>query len=396
MRAIVLSGGGSLGSYQIGVWKALRRLHIHYDIVTGTSIGALNGALMVQKNYYKALKIWKKLNMKVLFGDEKEYNNNKEVFKKFRNEFLKNGGIEVERVERIIEKYVNTEKFFHSDINYGLVTVNLNKKRPIYLTKDKITKEKLTSYLMASASCYPAFQVKKIDNDKYVDGGYIDNIPVNLAIDLGADEIIAVDLNSIGLKLPLKKKVPITTIKPNNKLSFFLNFNEEGAKRNMRFGYNDTMKKFGKLEGKKFTFKKGHIDKCQKKYRDIYEYQFKNILKTKKIWENIITLPIKNKIQNKKYLLSMLEELGKIFELEETKIYSYRKFNHELKEKVEYSLEHKKENPSTITKLLKSKQMILDMVQKMQKGNMKAVKKEALLAPNEFLKALYLYTIYED
>jgi len=293
MRAIVLSGGGSLGSYQIGVWKALRRLHIHYDIVTGTSIGALNGALMVQKNYYKALKIWKKLNMKVLFGDEKEYNNNKEVFKKFRNEFLKNGGIEVERVERIIEKYVNTEKFFHSDINYGLVTVNLNKKRPIYLTKDKITKEKLTSYLMASASCYPAFQLKKIDNDKYVDGGYIDNIPVNLAIDLGADEIIAVDLNSIGLKLPLKKKVPITTIKPNNKLSFFLNFNEEGAKRNMRFGYNDTMKKFGKLEGKKFTFKKGHIDKCQKKYRDIYEYQFKNILKKPIIWlPTIITSAI--------------------------------------------------------------------------------------------------------
>ena len=45
-RAVVLSGGGSKGSYEIGVWKALRRLHIKYDIVTGTSIGALNGALM--------------------------------------------------------------------------------------------------------------------------------------------------------------------------------------------------------------------------------------------------------------------------------------------------------------------------------------------------------------
>lgn len=396
MRAIVLSGGGSLGSYQIGVWKALRRLHIHYDIVTGTSIGALNGALMVQKNYYKALKIWKKLNMKVLFGDEKEYTNDKEVFKKFRNEFLKNGGIEVERVENIIEKYVNTEKFFHSDIDYGLVTVNLNKKKPVYLTKSKITKEKLTSYLMASASCYPAFQIKKIDDNKYVDGGYIDNIPVNLAIDLGADEIIAVDLNSIGLKLPLKKKVPITTIKPNNKLSFFLNFNESGAKRNMQFGYNDTMKKFGKLEGKKYTFKKGHIDKCQKRYKDIYEFQFKNILKSKKIWEQIITLPIQNKIKNKKYILVMMEDLGKMFGVEETKIYSYRKFNSELMKKVDIELENKADKKSTLTKLIKSKQMILDMYEKMQKGNMKAVKKEALLAPHEFLKALYLYAIYED
>ena len=38
---------------------------------------------------------------------------------------------------------------------------------------------------MASASCFPAFQMKKIDNDKYMDGGVIDNLPINLAIDLG-------------------------------------------------------------------------------------------------------------------------------------------------------------------------------------------------------------------
>ena len=39
-RAIVLSGGGSKGAYQIGVWKALKKMHIDYDIVTGTSVGA--------------------------------------------------------------------------------------------------------------------------------------------------------------------------------------------------------------------------------------------------------------------------------------------------------------------------------------------------------------------
>ena len=44
MRAVVLSGGGSKGAYEIGVWKALRKLHISYDIVTGTSVGALNAA----------------------------------------------------------------------------------------------------------------------------------------------------------------------------------------------------------------------------------------------------------------------------------------------------------------------------------------------------------------
>ena len=55
-RAVVLSGGGAKGAYEIGVWKALRRLSINYDIVCGTSVGALNGVLMVQKDYFKALK----------------------------------------------------------------------------------------------------------------------------------------------------------------------------------------------------------------------------------------------------------------------------------------------------------------------------------------------------
>lgn len=45
-RAIVLGGGGAKGSYQIGVWKALRKLRVKYDIVTGTSVGALNGVFL--------------------------------------------------------------------------------------------------------------------------------------------------------------------------------------------------------------------------------------------------------------------------------------------------------------------------------------------------------------
>ena len=49
-RALVLSGGGSKGSYQIGVYKALKKMHIKIDIITGTSIGAINGALFTEKN----------------------------------------------------------------------------------------------------------------------------------------------------------------------------------------------------------------------------------------------------------------------------------------------------------------------------------------------------------
>ena len=50
-RAIVLAGGGAKGAYQIGFWRALRELGIDYQIVTGSSVGALNAVLMAQGNY---------------------------------------------------------------------------------------------------------------------------------------------------------------------------------------------------------------------------------------------------------------------------------------------------------------------------------------------------------
>ena len=50
-RAVVFSGGGTKGSYQIGAWQALNELSFVPDIVVGTSVGSINGALMVQGSY---------------------------------------------------------------------------------------------------------------------------------------------------------------------------------------------------------------------------------------------------------------------------------------------------------------------------------------------------------
>ena len=46
--ALVLGGGGSRGAYEIGVCKALEELEIEIDMVFGTSVGAINGAMIAQ------------------------------------------------------------------------------------------------------------------------------------------------------------------------------------------------------------------------------------------------------------------------------------------------------------------------------------------------------------
>ena len=386
MKALVLSGGGSKGSYQIGVWKALKKLHIKFDIVTGTSVGALNGALVTQKSYHKAIRLWKKLNLKLLFGENAiDSKDDLDVMKMYGNNFIKHGGMEVKELENLIEKEINYKKFLKSKINYGLVTFNLTNKKPIQMTKKEIPENLIGDYLMASASCYPAFKKKEIEGKKYIDGGIFDNLPINLAIDMGADEIIAVDLSAPGLNRKQKKDVPIIKIKPNNKLTNFLNFYEEGAKRNIKLGYNDTLKKFNKLEGKKYTFKKGSIEKNKKKYLETYQYIFECIMQNKKTIENFqkiikITPSQKEQILDK-IMLKLIESLAKDLNLDETKIYSIKKFNKLLKRKV------KTEN-TKISNQLNS--LTKDIIKKKT-----SVKRKALLNPWLFLKALYLYTISE-
>ena len=365
--AVVLSGGGAKGSYQLGVWKALRELHIKYDIVTGTSIGALNGVLMCENSYFKAKRIWRKLNLEYLFNELPKSNKEIDILKLFGGNFIKNGGMDIKKIESILEDNVNKRKFYNSKIDYGLITYNFTTKKPLILSKEKIPSDKLIDYLMASATCYPAFKMKDIDGDKYIDGGYYDNLPVELAIELGAEFLIIVDLGSPGFKKRPSKNIDSILIKPKNNISFFLNFDEKAAKINVKFGYNDTLKAFKKLDGNKFTFKKNTISTYYLNNKD-------NLLDT----------------TEKKFLTS-IEELGKIFKLDESKIYSLNSFIKALNKKIELEDSLDKNTIKSIkslTKKINSKTLILFFLNHLE--NNKTPRKLSKVFSKEFKLARYL------
>ena len=365
--AVVLSGGGAKGSYQLGVWKALRELHIKYDIVTGTSIGALNGVLMCENSYFKAKRIWRKLNLEYLFNELPKSNKEIDILKLFGGNFIKNGGMDIKKIETILEDNVNKRKFYNSKIDFGLITYNFTTKKPLILSKEKIPKDKLIDYLMASATCYPAFKMKEIDGDKYIDGGYYDNLPIELAIELGAEFLIIVDLGSPGFKKRPSKNIDSILIKPKNNISFFLNFDEKAAKINVKFGYNDTLKAFKKLDGNKFTFKKNTISTYYLNNKD-------NLLDT----------------TEKKFLTS-IEELGKIFKLDESKIYSLNSFIKALNKKIEIEDSLDKNTIKSIkslTKKINSKTLILFFLNHIE--NNKTPIKLSKVFSKEFKLARYL------
>ena len=400
-RALVLSGGGARGAYQLGVYKALKKLGIKVDIITGTSIGAINGALLVAGDYRKVKKLWAKTKAEDLFS----YNfGNSKDYPKVAKEIVKNKGLKFDRAEEFLIKIIKEEKIRKSKINYGLVTVNLKNRVPKVLTKNEIPKGKLISYIIASSTCFPAVEMKKIDDEYYVDGGYYDNLPINLAIDMGADEIIAVDLSAIGIKQKVKdSEIKVDYIKNKSSKSFILDFNPESSKKRIRLGYNDTMKYYKKLDGDIYTFKKGNLKTNYNNVSDNYIKLIKKVLlsddKKIKITEIIknkryqnIFLKIKKGKDLEKEVNSSIEYLGSLFDIDNTLIYNINRFNKKLIK------ESKNLSYITLDKNLKGKMLIGYIYnQYMNNENKEEVYKKlfniALIFQKDFLAALYLISI---
>lgn len=58
MYGLVLEGGGAKGAYHIGAYKAIMEEGIEIRGIAGTSVGALNGALIAQEDFEKAYNLW--------------------------------------------------------------------------------------------------------------------------------------------------------------------------------------------------------------------------------------------------------------------------------------------------------------------------------------------------
>ena len=70
--SLVLEGGGAKGAYQIGAWKALKEAGVKINAVAGTSVGALNGALICMDDVDKALNLWENISYSKVMDEKLE------------------------------------------------------------------------------------------------------------------------------------------------------------------------------------------------------------------------------------------------------------------------------------------------------------------------------------
>ena len=176
VKALVLAGGGARGSYQVGVWRALTELGWRPQIITGTSVGSLNGAMFALDLYETARDMWMSIRSQDVM-ELPEENADLSELHAFLREVVRDGGMDVTPLEEIVERVLDEDALRASPIRFGLVTVEKRGLKPRELTLEDIPAGKVKDYLLASAACFPALRAKQIDGVQFLDGGYRDNMP---------------------------------------------------------------------------------------------------------------------------------------------------------------------------------------------------------------------------
>lgn len=262
-RALVLNGGGSRGAYEIGAWQALSELGVRFDGVYGTSIGALNAALFAQGDLAGAVALWSNITVKQIMAveDEDDFAIERMVHRKrdvlpFLMENAKHLRMDISPLEALVREHLDEGRIRASGMRLGVMTFRVPQMQGVPMRLDDMKPGSLGDWVIASASCFPIFPARLVDGQRYIDGGYFDNLPIDMALSDGMDEVVAVELHPYHTHPEYARMPWLTTIKPLHGLGGFLDFNPDLLRRSRLLGYHDVMKRYGRLEGCLYTFRR--------------------------------------------------------------------------------------------------------------------------------------------
>lgn len=262
MNGLVLEGGGAKGSFQIGAWKALRELEVPIKGIAGTSVGALNGAIIAQDEFEKCYDIWYNMSpSKIMNVDDNILekllkfeidNENFQYIIMQMKKVLEGRGIDISPLKLLLASNIDENRIRQSKKDFGIITVSLTDRRAIEVFLDEIPQGELINYLLASAYL-PVFKSEKLGGKHYFDGGIYDNLPIRPLLRKGYKDIIAIRLFGLGrIRRVREKNYKITYITPSESLGMTLDFTNERARRNLKLGYYDTLRVFQNLKGVKY------------------------------------------------------------------------------------------------------------------------------------------------
>jgi NTE family protein len=155
---IVLSGGGARGVAHVGVLKALDELGIVIDCISGTSAGALAGALYAQG-----------LKPDAIFELVKSLG----FLSSVRPAWARTGLLHMDGIKELLQKNIPVNNFKSLRIPLTVAATDIKKGQVHYFSEGE-----LISAILASCSIPAIFNPVSLNGNLYVDGGLVDNLPV--------------------------------------------------------------------------------------------------------------------------------------------------------------------------------------------------------------------------
>lgn len=204
---VVLSGGGAKGIAHIGVLKALEEVGLRPDYITGTSMGGIMGGLYalgysasqldtIIRSINWDLALSNNIPLDYIAYEEKEYYNRFLVELPIENAKLKlpTGLIQGQMLGEILARYTwparNYKNFDEFPIPFRCVATDVSTGKPIVFKDGSLAKA-----LRATMAIPSAFSAVDLDTTLAVDGGVVNNFPVEELFNMGADYVIGVNVS---------------------------------------------------------------------------------------------------------------------------------------------------------------------------------------------------------
>ena len=187
---LALGGGGARGFAEIGVIRVLEREKIPIDVVVGTSVGSLIGALYADTGRsldleYSALMV-----------------TNEDLFDYKALAILSGGFVQGERLEEFLTGHLKHQDIEKMALPFAAVATELRTGTTVVFQRGPIARA-----VHASSAIPGVFVPVTIDNRTLVDGGVTNPVPADVARSLGATVVIAVAIPSAAPAKP-----PVTPI----------------------------------------------------------------------------------------------------------------------------------------------------------------------------------------
>ncbi|MCV7397970.1 patatin-like phospholipase family protein [Mycobacterium paraseoulense] len=193
----VLGGGGSLGAIQVGMLQALSEYEVTPDLVSGTSVGALNGAVIAADPKGAANRlshVWARMSRDQVFpgGLLAQVL----LLQKVNTHLFPNTGLAA-----VIADFISqTATFADLTLPFAAVTTDVATARPHVVCDGP-----LLPALLASAAIPGIFPPVDLNGHQLYDGGLVANVPMRQAVEMGARSLVVLDCNFPG-QLPASTK----------------------------------------------------------------------------------------------------------------------------------------------------------------------------------------------